>query len=120
MRVDAKPLIDYLESVANRRIAGERSDLRTLELACWNGKMFGSIAAIRWMSEEEWWIMEFSDNSDMKRQQKAYLKKMAGKKPPKRKPIILARNTEPLAMRWVRIDSAVILGVAGLFAEKES
>ncbi len=135
MRVDAKPLIDYLESVANRRIAGERSDLSTLELACWNGKMFGSIAAIRWMSEEGWWIMEFSDNSDMKRQRKAYLKKMAGKKPPKRKPrrsgsrcstlpadtpIILVRTTEPLAMRWVRIDSAVILGVAGLFAEKES
>ena len=129
MRVDAKPLIDYLESEANRRVAGERSDLRTLELACWDGKMFGAIAAIRGMSEKVWWIMEFSDNSDMKRQRKAYLKKMAGKKAPKRKPlrhlpadtpIKRVRNTTPLAMRWVRIDSAVILGVAGLFAEKES
>lgn len=124
--VDATPLIDYLEREAKRHVAGERSDLLTLELLCWDGKTMAPIAAIRWSTDQGWWPMEFSDNSGMKRQRKAYLKKMAGKKAPKRKPprhapadtpIKLVRDTTPLAMRWVRMDGRVIEGVAALFAE---
>ena len=121
--LEAQTLIEHLESDVNLWLAGKMGSLYSLDLPCWDGKM-RLAASIQWSTDKGLAVVNYSDNSDLKRQRKAYLKKMAGKKAPKPPRYLPADTvikrvveTAPLAMRWVRIDAEVISGVADLFAE---
>jgi hypothetical protein len=110
---------------AGKKLAKDRF-LVSLELPCWDGKKWHA-ASIQWHADKKGHVTEpYHDLSNMRRRWKAYEKKWRGKKKPKPPMpgdalelgrVMKVSNPEPHAMRWVRMDHAVIDGVAALFAE---
>ena len=118
-------LIEALESYGK---LSEGARLDSLELPCWAGKMFHA-ASIRWLiySEESASFKTegyYHVPKGMRRMPSGEWRDITKPRPKARKrvkPITPDRvkrntNTEPLAMRWVRMDGRVIEGVAALFA----